>query len=378
MACVRFRRGKWVVDYRDKWGKRKWRTFPGTPEGQIAANAECERIGRDGAPGVAPGITLGSYIEEHWLPVVKRRVDVLTAVNYETNARTHIPASLKRAKLASITRAQIKRFLATLGEDHGIAESTVAKVANVVRSIFESALDDELIPGNPAAGLRLSLGIVHHKAEDVRAMDASELEVFLAVAAVLVPEHHLELATLAYTGVRIGELRGLQLEDLDMGGRTIRVERQVFEDGRVGPVKGRRGKKRPRTLDMAEALHALLEPAMAARRQYSMRTGSRGPWLLYPDWLEAPGGMVKAATFRLRRAMAAVLKKARLPDHHTPHSLRHTYARVLLERGEEPLYVSRQLGHASVGITTDRYGQWARVRPRAGGANLLSGRGGGE
>ena len=106
-----------------------------------------------------------------------------------------------------------------------------------------------------------------------------------------------------------------------------------------------------------------------------MRSGSRGPWLLYPDWPVEPNGHVYAAIHRLRRAMNAVLKRARLP-HFTPHCLRHTYARVQLERGEELLYVSRQLGHASIGITADRYGQWARVRPRAGGANLLSGEGG--
>ncbi|HET8645598.1 MAG TPA: tyrosine-type recombinase/integrase, partial [Vicinamibacteria bacterium] len=159
--------------------------------------------------------------------------------------------------------------------------------------------------------------------------------------------------------------------DVDLEGRTLLVERQVYDDGRVGPVKGRRGRKRARVVDMAEALRELLVPALAARRVDAMRSGTRGPWLLYPDWGEAPGS-VSAVVHRLRRAMAEALKRARLAPHFTPHCLRHTYARVLLERGEELLYVSRQLGHASVAITADRYGQWARVRPRAGGANLLA------
>jgi len=382
MACVRFRRGKWVVDYRDQWKRRKWVSFPGTPEGEAAAKAECARLERDGTPGIVPGITLGQYMERHWLPVLRKRVDPLTVRGYELNARKHLPDSLKRMRPGEVTRAHLKRLLATLGDEHSLAEATVAKVANVLRSIFESALDDELIPGNPAVGLRGALGIVVHKAEDLKAMDLSQLELFLAAARIHTPQHFLELAVMAYTGVRIGEMRGLQLEDMDTEARTIRVERQVHDDGRVGPLKGRRGKKRSRMVDMSEALRELLLPALAARRIDGMRSGSRGPWLMYPDWGEPilrgkelilPAGCpVSTVVHRLRRAMIAALKRARLPPHFTPHSLRHTYARVLLEKGEELLYVSRQLGHASIGMTADLYGRWARVRPRAGGANLLT------
>src|SRR5678816_4237210 len=98
------------------------------------------------------------------------------------------------------------RDRATLGEEHQIAEATVAKVVNVLRSIFESALDDEVIQGNPAVGLRQTLGILGHRAENVKAMDGSQLDVFLAVARLHEPAHFLELAALAYTGLRVGEL----------------------------------------------------------------------------------------------------------------------------------------------------------------------------
>jgi integrase len=382
VSCIRIRRGRYVLDYRDQWGKRTWLSFPLTDDGKAAAEREKERIDLGGTPGINPRITLGEYITEHWLPVVRQRVDALTARSYELNAHVHIPQAVKRAPVVEVSRAQLKRFLATLGKDHHLAESTVAKVANVVRSIFESAVDDELIPGNPASGLRLSLGLVQHKAEEVRAMDAGQLDLFLSVARVEAPRHLLELATLAYTGTRIGEMRGLQLTDLDFEERAILVERQVHDDGRVGPVKGRRGKRRPRIVDMSDALREMLVPAISARRQYAMRTGSRGPWLLYPDWpapakrdeVEYVEASVSTVVHRLRRAMGAVLAKAKLPPHFTPHCLRHTYARVLLERGEALLYVSRQLGHASLAITADRYGHWARVKPSAGGANLLTGK----
>jgi len=49
----------------------------------------------------------------------------------------------------------------------------------------------------------------------------------------------------------------------------------------------------------------------------------------------------------LGKAFARVLGKARLADHFTPKSLRHSYASILLSEGANLLYVSRQLGHSS-------------------------------
>ena len=44
--------------------------------------------------------------------------------------------------------------------------------------------------------------------------------------------------------------------------------------------------------------------------------------------------------------------------HFTPHCLHHTYASLMLQAGESPVYVQRQLGHASIKLTVDTYGRW--------------------
>jgi integrase len=57
------------------------------------------------------------------------------------------------------------------------------------------------------------------------------------------------------------------------------------------------------------------------------------------------------------------LKAARLPGHHTPHGLRHTYARIHLSRGTGDVYwLARQLGHADLRMTTAVYGRWLPTR----------------
>jgi integrase len=58
-----------------------------------------------------------------------------------------------------------------------------------------------------------------------------------------------------------------------------------------------------------------------------------------------------------------VVKTAKLP-HFTPHSLRHTFASLLLTAGTDVYYVSRMLGHASIQETVDTYGRWLPANRR--------------
>ena len=59
--------------------------------------------------------------------------------------------------------------------------------------------------------------------------------------------------------------------------------------------------------------------------------------------------------------MRRVLRAAKIAQHFSPHCLRHTYASLLLQQGESPAYVQRQLGHASIQLTVDTYGKWLPI-----------------
>jgi len=62
---------------------------------------------------------------------------------------------------------------------------------------------------------------------------------------------------------------------------------------------------------------------------------------------------------------ARLLKRAKLPGHFSPHCLRHTFASLLLQQGESPVYVQRQLGHSSIKLTVDTYGRWLPMGNKA-------------
>ncbi len=73
----------------------------------------------------------------------------------------------------------------------------------------------------------------------------------------------------------------------------------------------------------------------------------------------------------IRKIFRSVLTAAKLPVHHSPHDLRHTYTSLLLQQGESPEYVQRQLGHASIQLTCDLYGRWLPVKSQHGGPDRL-------
>lgn len=72
--------------------------------------------------------------------------------------------------------------------------------------------------------------------------------------------------------------------------------------------------------------------------------------------------------------MQSILKMGKLPLHFTPHSLRHSYASILLADGVSPVYVQEQLGHATIELTVSTYGRWLKKKAPGALDRLDSGR----
>lgn len=140
------------------------------------------------------------------------------------------------------------------------------------------------------------------------------------------------LELLYATGVRVGELCGLDVDDVDRDRNVIRV----FGKGR-----------KERTVPFGHPAAAAIDRWLAAGRPQLARTGS-GPAL----FLGARGGRIDQRAVRtlVHRRLADVPGAPDLG----PHGLRHTAATHLLEGGADLRSVQELLGHASL-ATTQRY-----------------------
>ncbi len=159
-------------------------------------------------------------------------------------------------------------------------------------------------------------------------------------------DKHYALYVLAITtGMRQGELIGLQWRDVDLDAGTLRVNRSV-RDGAISPPKTASGR---RTITLTKLAVAVLK---AHRREAAKQRIS--------EWVFSTNKGTPISCHNLHnRSWKPLLKKAKLPHTTRFHDLRHTCATLLLSKNVHPKYVQALLGHATIAMTLDLYSHWS-------------------
>ncbi len=384
MACIRKRRGRWVCDWRDGAGIRRWRTFDTKKAAEDFLDQERPKTRQWSRPVVDPNITVAEY-KARWLDLIKPVVKPRTVHRYDELLTLHVIPVLGETKLQRLHRGRIKEFLAaklselkpvrptktatvqpdrtkalteeaqteaTTQKRETLARNTVRNIHAALRAMLRSAVDDGVLVVNPAEKLGRQLRLVTPKAtrqEEIKAMTREQRRQFLEAVARHEPRYYPLFFTLAGTGTRMGEALALQWEDVDVLRREIRVARALSQ-GQVETPKSGHG----RTVDLSQPLADTLARLEVDRKAETLRKG----WREMPPWVFLNEASKLLDDGKVRKVMSRILKKAKLPPHFSPHCLRHTYASLMLQQGESVAYVQRQLGHASIQLTVDTYGKW--------------------
>ncbi|MET4924544.1 site-specific integrase [Streptomyces sp. PSRA5] len=161
------------------------------------------------------------------------------------------------------------------------------------------------------------------------------------------------IVVLAGSGLRVGELLGLKVSDVDFKRGTVRVERQRLQSGLIGPPKT--GESR-RTVPVGEVVTDVLLGHLAARPSKEwLFTMEEGEPLNYRRWKTEWNCARKALqAVENERAEREGRKPVGLP-HMVTHDLRHFYASALIAGGASVKQVQLVLGHASAVITLRIY-----------------------
>jgi len=268
-----------------------------------------------------------------WRPGTKER--------YECIIREHL-RPLEKLPLEKVDKAQVKRLLADLLQIR--SPKTVEVTHAVISGIFTEANELGYTDVNPAHGLLKR--ILPSKKKRVRnepdPFTRQDLEKFLEAAwDKLLEPYPLILEVMAMTGLRLGEVLAMTVENLDAQNGQYNVT-ETTRAGRFGPPKS--GK---RLIDLDETLVGKLEVHIKKMRKESMAEGRLPSPYLFPGITQR---MVQRA---MQRACMAARLRVR-----NPHDLRHTYATMLLMDHYSPAYVQKQLEHSSISITVDIYGHW--------------------
>ena len=140
MACISRRRGRYVLDWRDHTGARRWRSFLTKPEAEQAFADVLRESGIAAVAVVDPRITLGAYADR-WLEHVKPVLKPATYRSYAGALDLHVPAVLKTLRLRQLTRAHVRELLAAkLGA--GLSRNTVRIIHATIRAMLNAAVEE--------------------------------------------------------------------------------------------------------------------------------------------------------------------------------------------------------------------------------------------
>lgn len=148
-------------------------------------------------------------------------------------------------------------------------------------------------------------------------------------------------ATAIYAGLRRGELLGLRSEDVDLQAGLIRVERAF--DPRAGVFVAPKSRAGTRAVPIAAVLREFL---IALR----LRSG-RSAGLVFGPSEDQPCDYWAATGHARRVWKSAGLNPLGL------HEARHTFASLMIASGVNAKALATYMGHSSITITLDRYGQ---------------------
>jgi integrase/recombinase XerC len=234
----------------------------------------------------------------------------------------------------------VRSFLADLHARGNSRASTARRLA-ALRTFARHLLREERLADDPTA----LVGAPRREHTLPAHLGAEEIERLLSAPDVTVPAGRRDRAILEVfyaSGLRLSELVDLDLEDVNLSGRVLRV-------------RGKGGKERlvPFNRPAAEAVRAML----ADRAQWPAARGATA----------APGGRRRRRTalfLNLRggrlttrsvdRIVRRYVREAAIARGISPHALRHTFATHLLQAGADLRAIQELLGHARL-TTTQRY-----------------------
>lgn len=321
------------------------------------AERALDKIRGDVATGVyvAPvTMTVSAWLDE-WDGSL-RRAKESTRRSYQSTVG-YLRSELGMKRVRDVDVADAARFLATLekrkrgtGENaRPISASTVAKHARVASACFEAARRRGLTGRNAFRDLDASQKPRPAKREsgyfedDELTTILSKIDDDLYRTAVLVS---------LKTGLRQGELIGLTWRDVDTIGAVVHVRRTWTPHG--GPVttpKDHEKREVHITPDVVELLGVWWGECGKPGDDVLVIPGDAGGYM-------SPWSLL----WRLRKAM----KAAGVPIEHPKtgsrrgwHSLRHSYARLVLENEGDVYWLQKQLGHADLQTTIGRYGHFS-------------------
>ena len=338
MATIAKRRDRWVIDFYDNQGKRRWKTMP---KGSTKKNAMDELRGiedqlKRGIYLPDKKIPLFKEVASDWIEYKRQNLRESTWGVYEGHVRNHF-SELNQIRINRITTAILEKYISQRQQE-GMNILTLRKVLVSLGQILSYAVRHKYIDHNPLrdAERPRSRG---NDGDQFKIRILSPDEIQSLINATDSQKFRTLFMFAIMSGCRQGEILGLKWTDIDWINNQVHVQR-TYNMGRWFQPKT---KTSNRKVDLGPVMMKELKLWRIACLPTELD-------LVFPNEAGQPMDHNNFNSRCFRRALkTSGIGKMRF------HHLRHTYASLLIEQGENLKYIQTQLGHSSPSVTLNVY-----------------------
>jgi integrase len=277
-------------------------------------------------------------------------------VTYEGYLKKWINPRWGGCRLTDIKAVDVEKWLKTLcfpKTGIPLARGSKAKIRNLMSALYSHAIRWEWAEKNPISSVRQS-------AKRQKVPEILTPEEIMAILKELPDPLHTMIELDAFTGLRRGELIGLQWDDVDFERLVLHVRRSVVAMVEGAPKTEASQKEVPLDAQLAEALWQWKQGCHYTAPEH---------WVFASPQMKGKQPYWPGTLWRYYGRPA--IKRAKVAKNVTYHTFRHTFGTLLNANGENSKVVQELLRHASLKVTTDVYMQAVSPQKREAQSKLV-------
>lgn len=332
-------------------GKLKQHSVSGKNKTEVEKRLRKALVEAEEGTYVEPSkMTVGQWLDI-WLETYLSSVRPYTVLSYTQHVNNHIKPALGEIRLDKLHTHSIQQFYNRLGMANGDKPGLSPKTVQNIHGVLHKALQQAVKIGYLRINASDACELPRAEKTEIKPLSEEEIQTFMKT----IKGHKFETVflVLMFTGIRRGEVCGLTWDHVNFERNTIYINRQLQQiPGQSGvfqltPTKSGKG----RTITAAAFVMDALRQYKVQQTEARLKAG--------PDWQDEGfvftnhlGRHLSPNTVynNYKRLMASIgLPQARL------HDLRHTYATISLDAGDDIKTVQENLGHHTAAFTLSQY-----------------------